>query len=55
MNKYRAMCESTWPLLFRKKPYETAGTGVPVVHRDNEEGCEDIQAEKLEKLENIVK
>ena len=37
---------------YRKKPYETAGTGVPVVHRDNEEGCEDIQAENLE---NIIK
>ena len=37
---------------YRKKTYETAGTGVPMVHRDNEESCEDMQAEKLE---NIVK
>ena len=37
---------------YRKKPYETVGTGVPMIHRDNEESCEDTQAEKLE---NIVK
>jgi len=37
---------------YRKKPYETARTGVPMIHRDNEESCEDTQAENLE---NIVK